>query len=342
MKRNRFLAITYGLILAGLTLSVLSYGKWCATKGCSRLHGADLFGLSLEVWGGLLFLLLAVLTPWTRNPWLNALRRAVLAGAVGAEVTLLYIQWAMPEVCLLCLAVSTVVLALVVMEVIGMAAAARSGAAASAQPPARAQIAGWSALIAAGLIAGMVVTQPIRSELAEQAPRAAEAGEVIPGVGQPGGYPILRIYSDYFCPACRQQEPVLNAVVGEAAGKARVVFCDLPTHGTISKMYIAYFIACLLGENDDEQLLRARKCLFEMAGEKVQTKNQLEAALRECGVAIQLEGEAINQCYRLIRQAAAQDGVTHTPTVVIENEKGDKRVFKGRFTRDELIEALRI
>jgi protein-disulfide isomerase len=328
--------ITYGLILSGLLLSVLSYYEYCTTEGCNRLHGAQLFSLNLSIWGILFFLLLGILTLIAKGPWMHALRRAALAGAVGTEVTLSGIQWMLKEICILCIGVGLVVAVLVVMELIEMIAAARSDA---AKTSARGWVAGRASLVLAGLAVGIVLTQPIKNEFVA-ADALAAAAEAIPSVGKAGGYPIVRIYSDYFCPACRRQEPVINAVVDEAKDYARILFCDLPTHGTISKLYIAYFIACLLGDNQDEELLLARQTLFDLAGEKVQDKNRLESALRERGVNILLDGDAINQCFREIRANAAEDGVTSTPTVVVENKAGEKKVFKGRFPREALMEAL--
>jgi protein-disulfide isomerase/uncharacterized membrane protein len=339
MRRNRFLAVTYGLILGGLTLSVLSYYQWCATEGCSRLHGAHLFGVSLEVWGGVFFLLLGILTALSRNPWVNAVRRAVLAGAVGAEATLIGIQWSLQEVCLLCMGIAGVVAALGALEAIQIAAAARGRSWTGAAWAARAKMGARAGLVLAGLALGVVLTQPVTGEFFAAAPAGAILPDAIPSVGEPLGDPVLRVYSCYFCPACRRQEPVIHAVVDEVIDRSRIVFCDLPTHGTISKKYIAYFIACLLGDNEDETLLRARQSLFDLAGEQVQSNAQLAAALRECGAALRLDGEAIDACFRSIRQAAAADGITSTPTVVVENKKGQKRVFKGSFTREELMAA---
>ena len=332
--------VVYGLILTGLLLSALSYFEWCTTQGCSRLHGVQLFSVNLSVWGILFFPGLGILTLLAKRPWMHALRRAVLAGAVGTELTLLGVQWALKEVCLLCLGVGIVVVALGVMELIDMVVAARSDASTTVNPVTRGWVAGRACLVLAGLALGIALTQPVKNELVAAGTGTAVAMEVIPGVGKPGGYPVVRVYSDYFCATCRQQEPVINAVVDEAMGRARIVFCDLPTHGMISKKYIAYFIACLLGGNDDEQLLHARQSLFDLAGEKVQANRRLETALKACGVNIRLDGESIDQCFREIRAAAAEDGITTTPTVVIESKKGEKKIFKGHFSRKDLIEAL--
>ncbi len=333
---NKKTLIVYGLILTGLSLSVASYLQWCSTQGCNRLHGAQLFGVNLSIWGMLFFLVLGILTFLARGPWMNALRRAALAGAVGAEVILVSIQWALKEVCLLCMGVGGVVAALGILELICMAAAVHSRVVTTVSPSTRGWVAGRACLVLIGLAGGIFFTQPIKYEFVD----AAVEMKGIPGVGKARGYPVMRIYSDYFCPACRLQEPVINAVVDETRGKARILFCDLPTHGTISKRYIGYFIACLLGDNDDDGLLAARHSLFELAGEKVEAGSELEASLRECGVNVLLDGESIDQCFRKIRATAVEDGITSTPTVVIENRSGEKRVFKGRFSHEDLMSAL--
>jgi len=341
MNKKKYIASTYSLIAAGAVLSVLSYYQWCTTEGCNRLHGTDLFGINLSVWGIVFFLCLGALTYSARSPWSHALRKAVLAGAVGAEATLLTIQWSLREVCLLCLGVSGVVFALGALELIVGQWPARSGAPAQAAPASWVKAAGAAVLMVAGLALGIAATHPLKTAMAPAKDTASRAGDVIPGVGKPGRYPIVRVYSDYFCPGCRQQEPVIDAAIDEALGRARIVFCDLPTHGAISRKYIAYFIACLLGENDGKKLRQARRALFELAGEKVQDNGRLEASLKECGVTLSLDRASIENCYRLIMKTAAADGVSTTPTVVVENKMGEKRFFRGSFTREELIESLK-
>jgi protein-disulfide isomerase len=338
--------MTYGLILAGLLLSVLSYYNWCSLAGCSRLHGVNIFFMSMELWGMLFFLLLAALTPLIRFFWLAALRTALLAGALGVEVTLLYIQWVLKDVCPLCLGVTAAVLALCVMEVARMRAAIRSPKPVATSLSKRNRLACQTIPAVAALVMGMLLTQPVKKEFIAGAPetvttvQTATPAEPVPCIGKKCGYPAVRIYSDYFCPSCRRQEPVINAVVTKVGDRAKVVFCDLPTHGKISKMYIACFIACLLGGNSADHVLEARSSLFALAGEKVDAGTRLKDRLAELGVRMELDRECVNECFRAIRDLAISDGVLTTPTVVVENDAGEKCVFKGQFTEAQILSAL--
>jgi protein-disulfide isomerase len=337
--------MVYLLILGGLVLSGLSYLDWCSFEGCSKLHGAGIFDINLAVWGGLFFLSLGILTPFARAKWVSAFRTTLLAGALGIEMTLLTIQWALKDVCPLCLGVGCVVLALCVVEAVDLFMIIRS-----LKPVvpfiARGRfIASRSFLGIVGLSLGMVASQGVKSELVADVVVQNVATEALlnpmPSVGKEGGYPIVRVYSDYFCPTCRRQEPVINEIIAGLADTARIYFCDLPTQGNRSRKYIAFFIASLLGENSTDQILNARASLFELAGEQIDESNRLKRHLEEMGVRLHLDGPSIDGYFRTVQNLAAKDGVLTTPTVVVEGEDGGKKVFKGQFTKEAIFRSLR-
>jgi protein-disulfide isomerase len=297
------------------------------------------------VWGGLFFLSLGILTPFSKRKWISPFRTTLLAGALGTEVTLLTVQWALKDSCALCLGVTIVVLALCAVEAGDLFMTARSLKSVMPFISRGRFIASRLFLVIVGLSLGIVASQEVKSELVADVPVHDVATQTfsnpIPSVGSRDGYPIVRVYSDYFCPACRRQEPVINEVIADIRDTARIYFCDLPTHGNISKKYIAFFIACLLGQNTADQILNARAVLFEWAGEEIDESNWLKTQLEEIGIRLHLDGPSINGCFRVVQALAAKDGVLTTPTVVIEGEDGEKNVFKGQFTKKQILGSLR-
>ena len=268
------------------------------------------------------------------------LRRAFLAGGIGAEVTLIHIQWIMPGICFVCLAVGSVVLVLGIVELMEIWAMVRTRPSSKGATVLWRPAAAHTSLVVGALALGILLSLPAKDTLTASPTITTGETALVPGIGKKEGYPVMRIYSDYFCPTCRLQEPVINSVIDKVIGKARIVFCDLPTQGAISRKYIAYFIAGLINDNDDQNLLRARESLFELAAENVQAGQQLQNTLQACGLNLNFDGQAIDRCFREIRALALQDGVTSTPTVVIESKNGQKQVFKADFNREELLAAL--
>jgi hypothetical protein len=55
-----------------------------------------------------------------------------------------------------------------------------------------------------------------------------------------------------------------------------------------------------------------------------EAQKELVTALKECGAALRLDGEAIDACFHNIRQVAARDGLASTPTVIVESRGGKK------------------
>jgi hypothetical protein len=338
--------LTYGLIAVGLALSVLSHYGVCSLAGCSRLHGVEIFFLPMELWGILFFVLLAVLVLLNRSVRAGAVRTALLTGALGAEITLVTIQWTLKDLCPMCLGVTGVVLLLWILELSDMRAVLRSLRSAPSGLAGRRWAAARPYLGVAGLIMGLLLSQPVKGEFITTNPAtetetiAAAQADPVPGIGKTGRYPVVRIYSDYFCPMCRRHEPVINKVIGDVSDRARIMFFDLPTHGVNSKRYIAFFIASLLGGNDPDRILDARASLFDLAGEKVNDSSRLQSLLQARGIRLLLDGPTINGYFGAARESAVRDGVTSTPTVVVEKEAGEKQVFKGPFTREQVLEAL--
>jgi protein-disulfide isomerase len=335
MKRIKI--FVYPLILVGIVISALTHFGWCTLDGCNQLLGIGIFNISLSIWGVIFFLTLGILIPFTELRLLLFLKTTLLASALGVEITLIYIQW-ITEFCPLCLGVTFIVFALCIKEAFEMILQMKR------LKPKLGFVTTRSFLIIAGLATGVLVSQEIKKELNLDVPapgvETAMSSESIPCIGKECDYPVMRIYSDYFCLACRRQEPVINEVIEACIDETRIYFCDLPTHGNTSKMYIANFIACLLGSNDSDNILNARDILFELASQEVNNGSSIKACLEANGVCMNFDATSINECFQKYRALAMKDGVNTTPTVVIEGKDGKKAKFKGRFTKEQILSAL--
>ena len=330
--------VVYAWILVGLILSVLTHFGWCSLDGCNQLLGIGVFNISMSIWGVIFFLTLGILIPFTELRLLSLLKTTLLASALGVEITLIYIQWITTEFCPLCLGVTFIVFALCIKEACEIISQVR---------PLKSNL-GFvttrSFLIIAGFATGILVSQEVKKELNVNGPapsiETAMSSDSIPCIGKECDYPVIRIYSDYFCPACRRQEPIINEVIEAARDEAGIYFCDLPTHGNMGKLYIASFIACLSGNNNSDNILNARDILFELASRQINNGSSIKECLEANGVCMNLDATSINECFRKYRELAMKDCVKTTPTVVIEGKDGKKAKFKGRFTKEQILSAL--
>ena len=322
---------------------MITYFGWCSLDGCNKLLGVEIFNISMSLWGGVFFLTLGILIPFAKSKLISPFKTILVASALGVETTLLYIQWVLRDYCPLCLGVTFIIFALCVNEASDLVTHARSLK--SALLSNRGFIATRSFLVVAGLGIGILVSQEVNRELNIGGPipttETVVLSDSVPCIGKECGYPIIRIYSDYFCAACRIQEPIINEVIEAARDEAGIYFCDLPTHGNMSKMYIANFIACLLGNNKPDDILDARDILFRLASQGIREGHRIKECLEASGVCMKLDATSINECFRKFSTLAIKDGVNTTPTVVIEGKDGEKAMFKGRFTKEQIISALK-
>ncbi|OPX93463.1 MAG: hypothetical protein A4E58_02960 [Syntrophorhabdus sp. PtaB.Bin006] len=158
-------------------------------------------------------------------------------------------------------------------------------------------------------------------------------GRLIPGVTKDNlsfssygnGKVIVRVYTDYFCPACQSAEPELEPLLVDLvkSGKITVVFVDTPIHKD-SQVYAKHFLYALKKQNDFEYALRARSALFEAATGKV-NKDALEGFLKDKGIAV-VPFDTVPVLTKL-NALLKEDNVTSTPTcVIVKDSKSEKKV----------------
>jgi hypothetical protein len=196
-----------------------------------------------------------------------------------------------------------------------------------------------------GLAVGLLIAQQgVRVDLKPEPLllplESASAAMLAPCIIKTGNRPAIRIYSDYLCLTCRKQEDVIDEIINAASGEADIYFCDLPTHGRDSRIYISCFIASFLGDSSPDNILQARDILFELADSGIRDRTLIETTLQQNDICFKIDHEAINACYKVMKSLAATDNIHLTPTVVVEQTNGRKETFSGGFSKEEVLSAL--
>ena len=330
---------SYILILTGLVFSLLSGTDFCSTQGCAVLHGVESYSLSMSVWGIIFFVFLLMLEPFIKYNFLSALDTMLLSCALGIEIILLWLQWSSRTWCPICLCVAATILLLCINKL--CAAVKKTGFLKIKKRFATAR----GVLAPVGLSVGLMIAQQgvkvdLKPEPLLLSAESTSAAMLAPCIIKTGNRPAIRIYSDYLCPTCRKQEDVIDEIITAASDKADIYFCDLPTHGRDSRIYISCFIACFLGDCNPDNILPARDILFELADCGIKDRILIETTLQQNDICFKIDPEAINTCCNAMKFLAATDNIHLTPTVVVEQIEGRKETFSGGFSKEEVLNAL--
>jgi len=141
------------------------------------------------------------------------------------------------------------------------------------------------------------------------------------------GKVIVRLYTDYFCPPCKQMEPTLEPVIVDLI-KNNVItftFIDTPFY-RLSALYARYFLYGLNSKKTLEHALEVRNALIEASNQKIDTPNKLEAYLNTKG--IKIKPYDTGPTFELFTKLLKEDKINATPSCVIEKD-GKKEIFVG-------------
>ena len=142
-----------------------------------------------------------------------------------------------------------------------------------------------------------------------------------------GSYEVM-IFSDYFCPPCRNLEPFLVEKLPELASSgARVTFLDAPFH-QLSSLYARYFLYAARAASSLESVVHARSVLFQLAENSgIESESDLNQALKERGVDIQLFNirPVIKQWVEIMKK----HNLRVTPTCIILKPGGEPEQYQG-------------
>ncbi|MGQ9695925.1 MAG: DsbA family protein, partial [Thermodesulfobacteriota bacterium] len=149
----------------------------------------------------------------------------------------------------------------------------------------------------------------------------------------------VRLYTDYFCPPCRDMEPGIEPMLIDLVknGAIQLVFVDVPT-SRHTALYATYFLFSLGANKDIDSAIKARRVLFEAAEKKLAEGGQLIALFKEKGI----EFKALDPypVFNLWNQYMQEDQIRSTPTcVIIDGQK--KETYRGNLDVPKALEKLK-
>jgi len=161
--------------------------------------------------------------------------------------------------------------------------------------------------------------------------------DILPSFGN-GAIKVV-LYTDYFCPPCRDMEPGLEPILLELVkdGAIHLTFVDLPT-SQYTELYAKYFLYSLGEKRDIDSAIQARRTLFEAAEKRVVDKNQLVNLLAEKKIG--LKPIDLAPAFNLWNRLLQEHQIRSTPSCVIVH--GDlKETHKGSIEVPKALENLK-
>lgn len=297
--RKRILTLL--LALTGIAITI-AYA--ICLGACSYLKG-DIFGIDLK-YLGIFYMAVILVLAWLRKPLLCLL---LLSFGAGGELFLIGYQIQTGVYCPYCLAFgATIFLALAVnFERKSKALTALAAAAGL----------GFFLLFFSGSATPLYAAEPVSTAFGR-------------------GAIEVRVYTDYFCGPCQDEEKEMISLITEFVEKnlIRVIFIDTPIHQE-TVFYAGYFLAALNAKGDFRQAVAARGALFEAAVKKIGGKETLEAFLKTKGLEIRPFDTA--PVFKIFANYLREDKINSTPTCVIIGPQG-KQTLIGK---EEITKGLR-
>lgn len=315
--RLRSVGIRLGVVWAGLAaalvLSVFLAVGLC-TEACKATYQWTIFGMKFPVLGIGFFALCLLLFHLRDRPVFRGLLPVMLSGAAGAELTFLYVQHSIiKRWCPMCIAVAFCVgvagIALAAGYFAGMRKQSESGRGAMARHLSR------GAFLAAVMVAGAYV-----SFLGLGNPAATRADTLPMALGKLDSEIEVYVFTDWFCPSCRQAEPDLEKAYPDIMKRAKLLFVDFPVHPE-SMNFIPYNLSFLVREK--AKYLEIRKALMRLAERtKEPTPEDVQKAVAPLGVSYRpLNYSDVNAGVQYFQSLVRTFRVEGTPAMVVHNRK---------------------
>jgi hypothetical protein len=293
--------LTLLLALVGIVVTV---AYMVCLGACSSLKG-DILGIDLK-YLGIFYMAVIFVLAWLRKPLLCLL---LLAFGAGGEIFLIGYQVQSGVYCPFCLAFgATILIACAVnfdrnrKTLTALAAAAGLG---------------FFLLFFSGSTTPLYAAEPVTTAFGR-------------------GAIEVRVYTDYFCGPCQDEEKEVISHITELVEKnlIRVIFIDTPIHQE-TVFYAGYFLAALNAKGDFKQAVAARTALFEAATKRIAGKETMEAFLKTKSLEIRPFDTA--QAFKIFSNYLMEDKINTTPTCVILGPQG-KQTLIGK---EEITKGLR-
>ena len=293
-------------ILPALSILTIIIGQLCASL-CAFIEG-DILGLDLNVFGILFYSLLLVAVLVHRQFYPSELLMkgiaAVASVGLGAELILIKFQIENNVYCPKCLISGFFFFAFFFLV-------AR-------------HLKKWVIvlLIAAGLLFtsftfnGYVIP--------------SYADEPHPQFGSGKAHVRVIVYSDYFCPHCRNIDDQVNTMLSRLKNKTGIQFVDVPLHRGSLDYAEVFLYSWFVSGNNLESAVRVRETLFEAAGKKLDQADVIEL-LKAKGIAVKVDRERARSIFRgFYNESLKTDKVNATPAVVIVKGAERKKYTGGK------------
>jgi hypothetical protein len=335
--RGYWIAVPFA---AAWILSAMSWLGICS-GGCEETHLYRLFGFPLSPLGVGYFTLcgLAFLTR-NRIRFSGFLIPLLLSGALGSEFVFIWIQkYVIGKWCPLCvgiaLSVATACVLIALERWPGIAIRIRG----EERNLVMKRLAGKTALILIAFLAGMGISATGLSK-----PDAFAAGLPVKSLafGNTESNSEVYIFTDWFCPACRDVEPEILKGARKAMRQAKVIFVDYPIHPETFN-YIPYNLSFIVREK--EKYLQIREAMATLARKtKEPVPEDVQAAVSPLGVRyFQLNYADVLAGMQHFSTLVKKFKVRGTPSVVVHDSRtGKTKTLFGisEITSDNILKAL--
>lgn len=306
------------LFFVGLGLTVISWLQICS-EACADVHFYKYYGINFEMIGLIFFVTVTILHLFSaKNNELAYVVGLMVAGAVGNEINFVFVQhYVIGQWCPVCLTIAAVIggIGLLMMfrflfRFLILDQPITWGKSMKA----------LAKLLGSGFV---VIVAYIISFYGVFKPEASFADGMsgdVPYFGNENSSVEVYFISDWFCPACKRVEPVLDPVYPRIMSKARLFFIDYPIHPETMN-YIPYNLSFML--NDKKQYFKIRKALTKLAKEtKTPSPQQVQEAVQPYGVTyVPLNFADVNEGIKFQEGIVKTFKVKQTPTVVVANRK---------------------
>lgn len=131
------------------------------------------------------------------------------------------------------------------------------------------------------------------------------------------------VFTDWYCPACRKVEPVIEKNAPDIAHHARLFFIDTPIHDK-SMNFTPYNLSFMLKDKAKYLILRHKLDQLSMKNDKP-TEEDIKLLAQGVGADYYpLDYSEVNLGIKYFKDTVSEFNVTATPTVVIVNPSTKK------------------